>query len=105
MLRHFHLHLGQFGLNIGDILLHLINIHQFFFLEGIHIPRNIQVEVVLLDLVEGGHIAILILVLSCLIGVDNAGNIAVPQDVLVLTLFEVPIPRGVDEQYIPCGFS
>lgn len=46
VLRHFHLHLGQFGLNIGDILLHLINIHKFFFLESIHIPRDIRSEFV-----------------------------------------------------------
>ena len=73
----------------ASILLYLINVHQRFFLKGIHIPGDIQIEVVLLDLVEGGYIAVLVLVLPRFIGVDNAGNIAVPQDILVFALLKI----------------
>ena len=38
-----------------------------------------------------------------MIGVDNASDVAVPQNVLVLTLFKVLVPRGIDKQHIPTG--
>lgn len=38
-----------------------------------------------------------------MIGIDNTGDIAVPQNVLVFTFLEVSVPRCVDEQHIPVG--
>ena len=58
VLLHLRLYLGQFYLDTGNISLNFSNIHNFFFLKGIHIPGDIQVEVVLLNLVEGGHITV-----------------------------------------------
>ena len=80
------LYLGQFGLNAGNVVLHLVDIHQFLLLKGIHIPGDVEVEVIFLDFLKRRYMAELVHILPCLVGVDDAGNIAVAQNVLVLAL-------------------
>ena len=57
---HFHLQRRQF---LFQLLQRPPNYHQinlFLFLEGIHITRNIQIEIILPNLVEAGKIGVLV---------------------------------------------
>ena len=84
-------------------MLHLVDIYQLFFLKGVHIARDIQVIVVLPNLIAGRTVAILVHGFSGFVGADDSGNIAVPQDILVLPFFIVAFPGCINKQHIVPG--
>src|SRR5690606_23301958 len=79
-----------------------------FFLKGIHIARNIQIEIVFLDLFQCGEVGVFIdnylalLAFQCdlptfAVGVDDFLYVFMSQQVFVFSGFE--LTGGVDEEY------
>ena len=58
--RHLLLHAGQFSFQLGYFNLHGIDVDFLLLLKGIHIARNIEVKIVVLDFLEACQIDVFI---------------------------------------------
>ena len=76
-------------MELADFRSHFVQINFLFRLKGIDIAGNVQVEAVLFNLLHRRHMSILINVLTALVCVYDLVDVALPEDVLILSGFKV----------------
>ena len=76
---HFFSYICQFLFQSFNLFLHGRDIDLLLFLKCIHISGDIQIEVVLLDLIEGCPVCVFINFLKGLIGINDLFNVLGPQ--------------------------
>src|SRR5699024_10565709 len=86
----------DFTLELANIRSHFVQINFFFRLKGINIAGNVEVKAVLFNLLHRRHMSILINVLTALVCVYDLVDVALPEDVLILSSLKVF--GSVDEQ-------
>lgn len=94
---HLHFECCQLALQLLALAAHCHQVDLCFFLEGIHIPRDVEVVVVAGDLVRAGQVGVLVYILARLHRVQDALQVALAQQVLILAV--LVLAAGVDEQH------
>ena len=77
------------SLNIADFCCNSIEVNFLFRLKGINIARNVKIESVLFNLLHSGNMGVLIDIHTMLVGFDDLINVALTEDVLILSGFKV----------------
>ena len=92
----FLLSLFDFLVQLFDVLVNGCHIDSCFFLEGVDVARDVEIELVLLDLLRGRNVAILINLLAGLISRENLVDMFKQEDILILVLLE--LIGGINEE-------
>lgn len=87
--RHLFLHLGQLSFERDDLLLYGSDVDLGFGLEGIDVARDVEIESVLLDLLEGDHARVFLDILARGMSLNDLIDMLSAKTVLGLALDEV----------------
>src|SRR5579871_3692312 len=80
--RHLALHVGQFVLQPIDLLLQRSHVDLLFRLGGVHVARNVEVVLVILDLRVRGEVRVLVDFSARAVRVDHLLNVLIGHEVL-----------------------